>query len=108
MQVPEPKGHLETLCRVHLGLKLLDGEKKGHTLSSRQLHCNRCVIDAIFFLEVNIARAIHIELPRDLYVSQEIRQLFTALLQMQAIAQAAGELARMSSHTTQRHSCSLP
>lgn len=72
MVSPEPTGHMEIYCRVHLGLKLLDGEKKGHTLSPGQLHCDRCIVNAIFLLEVDVARAVHIELPRDLHVYQGI------------------------------------
>ena len=56
--------------RAHLGLKLLDSEKEWHTLSPWQLHCDRCIVDAIFLLKVDVARAVHIEFPRDLHAKQ--------------------------------------
>ena len=77
-----PPGHTEG---VYLGLKLLDSEEEGYTLAPWQLYCDRCIIDAILLLEVNIARAIHIKLPRNLHPNRESDDAFIAILWTSAV-----------------------
>ena len=51
-----------------LGLQLLDGEEEGDALSAWQLHCDRCVVDAVLLLQLHVAAAVDLKVSRDLCI----------------------------------------